>query len=478
MSTLFKNLFFAAAFLLFFPFQLQAQEGYRIDIKVKGLQDTTAYLGYYYGESTYIKDTAAVNGQGELRFADNAALLEGIYFLVVDKTRLFDFAVEKDQQRFAIKTDTLDYIGRMEIKGSDGAKLFLDNMKFNVDNNKAALPHITVLNDSTASEADKKKAQESFSAIDEKVKKYQDKVVGNHSETLLCKIFKANKEIDIPKGKEREKEDPRYSLNYYKAHYWDYFNLKDPSLLRLSTPIYKEKLDIYLDKLFVQHPDTIAKAIDRLVEVAKQNDETYKYFVWNTTLKYQNPSTMGLDAVFVHMYDTYFASGEMDYWANATMIKNIKERADTIRKSLIGIKAPNLIMQDLEKKSRSMYDLNNKYVILYFFDPDCGYCRKETPKLKSFYKTTSFDVEVFAVSADTSMVKMKDYIKEYNLDWITVNGPRTYTVNYHELYDAMSTPTLYVLDEKKKIIAKKLEAEQLQDFLTRYEKAQAQIKSP
>jgi len=35
-----------------------AQEGYKIDFKINGLKDTTTYLGYYYGESTYIKDTA------------------------------------------------------------------------------------------------------------------------------------------------------------------------------------------------------------------------------------------------------------------------------------------------------------------------------------------------------------------------------------------------------------------------------------
>ena len=80
----------------------------------------------------------------------------------------------------------------------------------------------------------------------------------------------------------------------------------------------------------------------------------------------------------------------------------------------------------------------------------------------------------FAVSADTSMVKMKKYIKDMHLEpWVTVNGPRTYTEHYQKLYDAFTTPTIYVLDEKKKIIAKKVPAEKLEDFLTRYEKMEA-----
>jgi hypothetical protein len=77
---------------------------------------------------------------------------------------------------------------------------------------------------------------------------------------------------------------------------------------------------------------------------------------------------------------------------------------------------------------------------------------------------------VFAVSADTSMTKMRNYIKEMNMKWITVNGPRTYVGPYQNLYDAKTTPSLYVLDERKKIIGKKIPAEKLDEFLTHYEK--------
>ena len=149
---------------------------------------------------------------------------------------------------------------------------------------------------------------------------------------------------------------------------------------------------------------------------------------------------MGLDEVFVHLNDSYFASGEMDFWANAQMKKNLKEHADRLRKSLIGAKGANLIMQDIQQKPRELYAIKNKYTVLYIFDPDCGSCKKETPKLVEFYNKKKFDVEVYAVSADTSMVKMRDYIKEMNMKWITVNGPRTYVGPYQDLYDASTTP--------------------------------------
>jgi hypothetical protein len=57
-----------------------------------------------------------------------------------------------------------------------------------------------------------------------------------------------------------------------------------------------------------------------------------------------------------------------------------------------------------------------------------------------------------------------------NLNWVTVNGPRSAVGSYHNLYDAMTTPTIYILDERKKIIAKKLPAERLEEFLINFEK--------
>jgi hypothetical protein len=70
------------------------------------------------------------------------------------------------------------------------------------------------------------------------------------------------------------------------------------------------------------------------------------------------------------------------------------------------------------------------------------------------------------------MVKMKGYIQEMGMKWVTVNGPRSYVGPYQDFYDAPTTPTLYVMDRDKKIIAKKIPVEKLEDFLTHYEKVE------
>ena len=256
--------------------------------------------------------------------------------------------------------------------------------------------------------------------------------------------------------------------------------MSDDALIRMPKAIYSEKVNEYLDKLYVPQADTITNAISKIVAMAKKNQETYKYSVFTIMRKYQEPEIMGLDAVYVNLFDTYVATGEMDFWMNAPFKKNVKEYADRLRKSLVGKTGANLIMQDSNLKPRSMYDIKSKYTVLFIFDPDCGHCRKETPVLVDFYNKnkTKLDVELYAVSADTSMAKMKDFIKEFKLTGITVNGPRTYVGNYQDLYDAITTPALYILDRKHKIIAKKVPVEKIEDFLSQYEKFEKAKSSP
>lgn len=67
--------------------------------------------------------------------------------------------------------------------------------------------------------------------------------------------------------------------------------------------------------------DTLIKALNNIISKTRKNKETYKIAVLQAVLKFRNPEIMGLDEVFVRINDTYFATGEMDYWANAQMAK-------------------------------------------------------------------------------------------------------------------------------------------------------------
>ncbi|MEJ2005868.1 MAG: DUF5106 domain-containing protein [Cyclobacteriaceae bacterium] len=461
---------FLKACCIFFAFltlnvSLYGQEAYRIELDVRGMDKEPVILGTFYGESTYVSDTSNYE-DGVHVFSGSEPLPRGMYFIARDSRRLLDLVVNEDQ-KFRLSTDTSDYIMNLVVTGDTDNQLFLEDMKFNAMRNQEAAPFLSVLRDSTASPEARASAQAGLNAINDAVRAHQEDVIREHPNSFMAKIYRAQRRERLPEAE--AEQNPERAFRYYKEHYWDNFDLSDPVMLRLNQPMFKDKLETYFDNLVVHQSDSIIAEMDRLAKVASENEDTYKYFVWYLTIKYREPRIMGLDEIFVHMNDAYFASGEMDYWANAQLRKNIQDYADRLRNSLIGKKAPEMIMQDENMEKKSLYDIDSKYTIIYFFDPDCHHCKLATPVLNDLYDSDKFDMEVFAVSTDTSMVKMKDYIRDMGLSWVTVNGPRTFTRPYYELYDALTTPTFYILDADKTIIAKKLPVDRIEEFLTRYE---------
>lgn len=464
----------------------QTQPGYAIDFTVKGLKDTTAYLAYYFAEQTYVRDTARVNSKGEFVFRNKTPLPNGWYFLVLNKMKLMDIMIGPNQH-FSVVTDTAGLKRPVEkgviFKNDIDNKLYYENLAHNAELNKKAEPYVKIVRDSLSKdEAKKKAAQEALKKIGEEATSYQEKIMREHPETMTARLFKTSRQVVVPDPPKRADGtiDSSFQLMYYRAHYFDDFNLADDALIRLSQPIYKNKIIEYLDRLHVQQPDTIIKAIQKIVAVAKKNPETYKFVLWTLTPKYATPEFMGMDEVFSWLYYTYYANGDMDSWATDKYKKSLKELADNYCKSLIGKTAPNMIMQDANLQPKSMYDIKTKYTLVYFFDHDCGHCRKETPVLVDFYKKnkTRFNLEVFAVDIDTTMASMKEFIKTMGTTWTTVNGPRTYLkVGYKDQYDVPTTPTLYILDQNKKIIAKKPPVEKLEEFFKNYEKLLAKRKA-
>lgn len=477
-----KKIFFFIAWIISITAAAQTQTGYAIDFKVSGLKDTTAYLGYYFSDNTYIGDTAHVNSKGEFVFKGKKTLPQGWYFLVMNRIKLMNLMIGPNQH-FSVVTDTAGLkppYQNLVFKNDLDNTLYYNNLIHNAELHKKAEPYIKILRDSLLKdEAKKKEAQAAYRKIGEEAQQYQDKIIAEHPETMTARLFKTTKQVVIPDPPKRTdgKVDSLFQLKYYREHYFDNFDLSDDALLRIDQPFYTKKVNEYLDRLYVQHPDTIMNAITKLVSKAKKNPETYRFLMIHLTSKYGTPEYMGMDEVFVWLYYTYYATGEMDFWANDKHKKNLKEFADKYCMSLIGKTAPNMIMQDEKLQPKSMYDIKSKYTILYFFDHSCGHCRKETPVLVDFYKKnkTRLNVEVYAVDIDSSMADMRAFIKTFGTTWTTVNGPRTYLkVTYAAQYDVPSFPTIYILDEKKKIIAKKPPTDKIESFLINYEKVQRQ----
>jgi peroxiredoxin len=144
--------------------------------------------------------------------------------------------------------------------------------------------------------------------------------------------------------------------------------------------------------------------------------------------------------------------------------------------NVVGEKAANLVMADTSGKTKALYDVQAPYTIVCFWDPTCGHCQTEVPKLDTLYKTKwkAKGVKMVGVMTEGGMEKWKEFIVKYQLkDWLHIHQNESMKTaernsgrpGFRQLYDVYQTPTLYLLDKDKKILAKKLNYEQLDEFL-------------
>ena len=184
--------------------------------------------------------------------------------------------------------------------------------------------------------------------------------------------------------------------------------------------------------------------------------------------KYDTSKIMGMEKIFVHMATRYYTPNQA-YWINASQLEKIRDRAAVLAPTLLGEHAPSLALPDSSNVIRPMDSIKANYTILYFWDYDCGHCQKETPKLIKWYDSIKGEgIEVYAVEInEANLAKWKEYVRQHKLDWINVTDI-FHSSNFHHDFDVQTTPMIYVLDEDKKIIAKKIDTEELNKVLKHF----------
>ena len=191
------------------------------------------------------------------------------------------------------------------------------------------------------------------------------------------------------------------------------------------------------------------------------------YLLWYFTNTYETSKVMGYDKIFVLMVDTYFTGQGYD-WLHPTVQQNMINRVDQLRNVLIGSYAPALVMADTAEKFISLHQLDAEYTIILFWSSTCGECKQEVSSIDNYLKSSSIDIKVYGVNTDTSFSAWKEFITEHELEWVNVNGNMSLTGDYHQLYDIYSTPVIYLLDDQRTIIAKRIQADKLPAIINRH----------
>lgn len=463
-----KKTFFTLSAVLIY--QLAAAQSYKVSLQ-SNYKSGIAYLTHHAGSNLNVDDSAAVNSNGLAIFQGKRILPSGIYAIVFPGKRMTsDFLIGKEQV-ISIKADTANLI-KMEVTGSSENILFQQYQQYVAKQGRLLNQEREAFNQSRNA-PDSALHENNYKKYNAELNDYRNGIIQNKPKSMMAIILNAMKEPPYPTKIPLTRQDSINNYQFYKSHYWDGITFMDDCVVR--TPFFPAKLQRYYREVMPQEPDSIIKDADYKLLLARSSPEMYKYLLNWLTDEYISPKYMGQDAVFVHLFEKYHSKG-LTPWLNEKQSEAITRRAYMLMANLVGEKAANLELLDTTGKVAALYDVNADYTVVVFWDPNCGHCKEEVPRVDSFYRASwkAKNVKLYAV--------MTEYDKDAWIKFINSNHLNEWTHVYHtlemlkeetaaqkpsfkQLYDITQTPTLYLLDKEKRIVGKKLTPQQVNDLL-------------
>ncbi|MEO7530397.1 MAG: redoxin domain-containing protein [Sediminibacterium sp.] len=448
-------------------------KGRNISITLTPLKNCKVYLGSFFGQGRALVDSAMLDEKSHGVFKGPTKLTGGIYFVVSPQyTIQFELLMDA-QQQFSITGDT-SLKDKAVITGSAENDLY-KSYSSTINEKGLKLAQLEAQFLVARTKEDSTRIRNEYATIDRELQLYRNDISKKHPGSMLAMLLNAMKKPATPAiPMINGKADSTYPYRFVKEHFWDDVLFNDDRLLR--TPFFEKKVDEYYKNLVSPEPDSVIKEVKYMLLMARTGKEMYPYLLTKFTNKYMNPEFMGQDKVFVYLFENFYAKGDT-MLLNPTSRKVITERAYSLMANQIGQPAPPLDLTDTSGKITSLYNINAPFTVVAFWDPNCGHCKEEIPRLDSMYeaKWKKYGVAVYSVYIyNNELPVWKNFIREKKLsNWVhayETNEAKAATEkagkpNYRQLYDIQKTPTVYLLDKDKHIIAKQLSLEQFDDLI-------------
>jgi peroxiredoxin len=423
---------FCAIFLPFSLFSQTSPKGYDIRFLPQNVNDKYLFLVGMYGHKTYIVDSAKFTKM-QYEFKDSKKILPSGFYTIQSKSgNVFVYFLVDHTLNFTIEESGATFV----FINSDENIVFQQFKKELMMDNDLSPYYYTA------------------------------------PESLLGKYISAQYiPVKIPEffwGSEEAREGAaRKYYQYLIDHYFDNVDFKDIRLMH--TPLDVDLKDFFMGSLYPQTADNVINSIENLFHrildenPTKTQIEVRDFYLKKLIHLYINADPK-FDTVFVYLVDHYVSKimdSEFIFDSERDVFKRI---ADRKRRTLVGQTIPVFESYMNDHRKISTAEMPCKYILLWFWDPDCNHCLEETPALFEFYHKyqSLYDFDIIACSVTEDYDRWMAFVAQHHLDWFNTS----YAVA-HPNYDAMDyfnfadTPAVFIIDKKHKIVARQFTIDEL-----------------
>lgn len=225
----------------------------------------------------------------------------------------------------------------------------------------------------------------------------------------------------------------------------------------------QEDVDMVLGVFDGMQPYEIISRTEALINTGNSDEEAAS-IAYSVYRYYRESRIMGYDEVALYVADTYFLSGKYKLQDEEALLE-MRLFVETNRHSMIGMKAPRMLLQDPAGTDFQVPSVGQDYSILYFYDDECPGCRRMTPMLMQYLMqgVKGLNVTVYMVYTQDDRQRWTEYVAKMvspfdipdNVTVVNLWNPDMRADIVMD-YGVISTPKLFLVDRNGVIVGREL----------------------
>ncbi len=442
-------------FLIFGAISLFAQE-HHIDGTIAGFDNVNVYLMQLTIDSQKVIDTTQSNANGSFHFDLKPDVPDGMY-RVFSHRKMLDLIYHHENIRFVANGNNNN--DKVQIIESVENMLYYNYLFVKTDNQEKLGLLQPVL-------AQYPKNDSFYTVLRHEVEKLQtgiertaNDIIKNYPNTLVAHYVKVDKpplfNLDLPPKQQREQ---------LKKIYFNNVDFADSTLL--TSNVLTKKIVGYLalyqspDMKKDQLQDAFITAIDTVLNKSMVYDKVYESVLDYLVGGFEN---YGFEKVLQHLAEYNRLD---DFCENSAKKEALKYKLDLINTLAIGKPAPHFRTEDLDGKMIDLDSIKAEKTLLVFWASWCPHCTQTLPTLKKYYDPDNTQkLQIIAISIDEDKKDVEQAIHDKKYPWINIAELKGWDGPIVEQYGVVATPTFFLLDKNKKIIAKPVSPDELTKIL-------------
>ena len=244
-------------------------------------------------------------------------------------------------------------------------------------------------------------------------------------------------------------------LANFKQYYFTKLDFSDERLINSNayTTCAIRYLSLYRNPQLNQADITkeLIRAADTILVHTNHNPVVFDFIL---TYLMDGFEKLNLQSVLDHLANNYTS-----FTCTPENKNMLQRRLDSYRIIIAGTIAPDFKIIAPQQNEVQLSKLTNEFVLLVFWSSSCPHCEELLPQLKRWYDAKTIDLEVVAISLDTTASAWRNVIEKNKYNWLNICELKGWDGKIPLDYNIYATPTMFLIDRSRKILAKPLNFE-------------------